>query len=108
MNAFENWILEDLAKSGLTPENFAIEPIVDEKQIKERLGFSTIKDNDENWVKILDVGGYWIKYPNVENYYRLKIKQKIGDAKYLSPKGRGNHPYVLPEVSFSLVWIGPV
>jgi len=94
----ENWILEDLAKSGLTPENFAIEPIIDEKQIKERLGFSMIKDDNGNWVKIFDVGGYWVKYPNVENYYRLKLKQKIGDSKYLSPKGRGNHPYVLPEV----------
>jgi len=99
------WIREDLEKSGLTNEDFNIEPLKSESELKERLGFTSIQDNTGNWVKIIDVGGYWIPYPNRPVYYRLKLKYPIetdnGKVKYLSPKkemGFGNHAYILPEV----------
>ena len=34
-----NWVLEDLRKSGLTVHNFTIEPLRNENELKERLGF---------------------------------------------------------------------
>jgi len=83
------WILEDLKKSGLDIENFPVEPLKSESELKERLGFTSIEDKAGNWVNIIEIGGYWIPYPNVPDYYRLKLKNKIGDAKYLSRKGGG-------------------
>ncbi len=59
------WIVEDLTKSGLKPELFAVEPLKNEEELKERLGFTAIKDESGNWVKIIDIGAYWISYPNV-------------------------------------------
>jgi len=88
-----DWVLEDLNKSGLTVHNFTIEPLRNENELKERLGFPVF-----GAIKIIDVGGYWISYPNAPGYYRLKLKKKIGDIKYFSPEGKGNHAYILPEV----------
>jgi uncharacterized protein DUF3854 len=103
---FSAWIIEDLNKSGLTPANFIIEPLRSELELKERLGFTRIKDKSEKVHRIIDIGGYWIPYPNIQGYYRLKLRQEIIDSeghkvKYLSPmkeKGLGNHAYILPEV----------
>ncbi|MGE5443209.1 MAG: DUF3854 domain-containing protein [Ignavibacteriales bacterium] len=92
-------MIEDLAKSGLPPDKFIIEPLKTEAELEERLGFTALTDHKGNWIKIIDIGGYWISYPNVPGYYRLKLKEKIGDAKYLSPKDRGNHAYILPQVA---------
>lgn len=95
------WIVEDLIRSGLTLESFTVEPLQSEQQLVERLGFRQIGDT-----KIIDVGAYWIPYPNVQDYYRLKLVQEIKDSegdkiKYLSPRkesGKGNHAYIVPEV----------
>ena len=87
------WILKDLAKSGLTLKNFPIEPLTSEQELRERLGFTSIAGTP-----IITVSGYWILYPNIPGFYRLKLKEKIGEIKYLSPKGAGNHPFILPEV----------
>lgn len=103
---FDDWIMEDLAKSGLTPETINVELLLSEQQLQERLGFTAIKDKSGNWIKIYGIGAYWIPYPNVPGYYRLKLHRGIMDEqgnniKYLSPKkemGFGNHPYILSEV----------
>lgn len=103
----DDWIDEDLANSGLTREMFAVQPLQREAELQDRLGFTTIQDKDGNWIKIIDIGGYWIPYPNVPGYYRLKLKEKIGDAKYLSPKDRGNHAYILPQVKEIAITYSP-
>ncbi|MGE5445247.1 MAG: hypothetical protein ACM3SR_11715 [Ignavibacteriales bacterium] len=90
---FDDWDIKDLADSGLTPENFTVDPLRSEAELEARLGFTSIGN-----ISIIDIGGYWIPYPNVPKYYRLKLREKIGDAKYLSPKDKGNHAYILPEV----------
>lgn len=102
----EEWALKDLAKSGLTVDFFPVEPLQSEAELQERLGFTVIQDEPGNWVKIVDISGYWIPYPNVPGYYRLKLRREIIDSagsriRYLSPKkemGFGNHPYIHPEV----------
>ncbi|MCH7535648.1 MAG: DUF3854 domain-containing protein, partial [Bacteroidetes bacterium] len=101
----DSWIIEDLKKSGLNPDNILIEPLTSEAELRERLGFTKIKDNLGNSIEIMDVGGYWISYPNARGYYRLKLKHPIqthdGKVKYLSPKkemGFGNHSFIIPEV----------
>ena len=95
-----DWMVLDLRNSGLSPEEFKIEPLKDERELKERLGFTKIGNT-----KIIDVSGYWMPYPNAHGYHRLKLKHPIetdeGRVKYLSPKkemGFGNHAYILPEV----------
>lgn len=98
---FDDWIIEDLTKSGLTPTDFTVEPLRSEAELKERLGFTLL-----GTTPIISVGGYWVAYPNVPGYYRLKLKREIIDSeghkiKYLSPmkeKGFGNHAYIPPEV----------
>ncbi|MGE5446103.1 MAG: DUF3854 domain-containing protein [Ignavibacteriales bacterium] len=90
---FEDWITKDLSKSGLTPDDFIIEPLRYESELLNRLGFKFIENE-----RIFNIGGYWIRYPNVPGYYRLKLREKIGDVKYLSPKDGGNHAYILPQV----------
>lgn len=87
------WIVDDLEKSGLTPDSFTIEPLQNEKQLWDRLGFAKLGNTE-----IIKIGGYWIHYPGIENFYRLKLKEKIGDAKYLSPKGSANQCYILSEI----------
>ena len=96
----DTWIQNDLHKSGLPIEKFTIEPLKGEAELMERLGFATF-----NGTPIEKVGGYWIPYPNIPNYYRLKLRSPIetkdGKIKYLSPKkemGFGNKPYILPQV----------
>ena len=94
------WIEKDLQKSGLSNENFTIEPFIREAELKERLGFASISKTP-----IATDDAYWILYPNAPDYYRLKLKSPIetkdGKVKYLSPKkemGFGNKPYILPQV----------
>jgi len=74
-NQIPDWILEDLTKSGLNPENFPIEPLRSKDELMDRLGFSKIGGTE-----IMDMGGYWIPYPNISGYYRLKLKDEIDDA----------------------------
>ena len=83
------WIIEDLARSGLTPETFPVTPLKSKDELMRRLGFSKMGEGS-----IFEIGGYWIEYPNTEGFYRLKLKEPISDVKYLSPKGAGNHPYI--------------
>ena len=94
------WILKDLAKSGLIPENFQFKPLTSEDELMDRLGFHKIAG-----LELIKIGGYLIPYPNVEDSYRTKLKHPIETdnvrVKYLSPKkemGFGNHAYILPEV----------
>ena len=54
------WIEKDLQKSGLSNENFTIEPLKGEAELMERLGFTSIPGTS-----IMTVGGYWIPYTNV-------------------------------------------
>lgn len=100
------WILEDLKKSGLTIKDINITPLKSEAELEERLGLIQVGET-----RIIDVGGYWIPYPNVSGYYRLKLKKLIktdsGTVKYLSPKGSVNHPYILPEVGEILTKYAP-
>lgn len=93
-SAFDAWVIKDLEKSGLTPDTFHIEPLRSEAELKERLGFADIGNTS-----IMGVGGYWIRYSNVPGYRRLKLREKVGDVKYLSPKNGGNHAYILPQVA---------
>lgn len=102
----DSWVMEDLKKSGLTIENLRVEPLKSEKELKERLGFTRIKGKSGKLYKIIDICGYWIPYPNILGYYRLKLRRPVIDSKgnkrnYLSPLkklNKGNHAYVLSEV----------
>ncbi|MFI5324281.1 MAG: DUF3854 domain-containing protein [Thermodesulfobacteriota bacterium] len=95
-SGWNQWIIDDLNKSGLTVYNFSIEPLTSKIELTDRLGFTHIDEQS-----IFEVGGYWIPYPKFSGYYRLKLKRPIetedGTAKYLSPskkKGFGNKPYI--------------
>ncbi|MGE5444542.1 MAG: hypothetical protein ACM3SR_08065, partial [Ignavibacteriales bacterium] len=77
-NRIEDFIQEDLAKSGLSLESFPVTLLMSETELMDRLGFKFFGEK-----RITDVGGYWIPFPNVSGYYRLKLKEPIGDAKYL-------------------------
>jgi len=103
----ESWIIEDLNKSGLTLDNFYIEPLTSEIELKERLGFMSLPDKDKYWTKIIEIGGYWIPYSNIPDYYRLKLRKEIGDAKYLSRKSGGNQPYILDQLEENLSSYSP-
>ncbi|MGE5444529.1 MAG: DUF3854 domain-containing protein [Ignavibacteriales bacterium] len=101
----DDWIIKDLAKSGLTPENFAVEPLRSKAELEARLGFTIIKDKSGTVLSLIEICGYWIIYPNVPGYYRLKLRREIetedSKIKYLSPLkelGKGNRAYILPEV----------
>jgi len=99
------WIIDDLDKSGLTVDYFGIDVLTSETELKDRLGFTHIGKES-----ILEVGGYWVPYPNVPGYYRLKLREQIKGAKYLSPskdKGFGVHPYIQPEVHTLLKTYSP-
>jgi len=100
------WISEDLSRSGLTLENFTITPLESEAELQDRLGFTQIART-----KIINFGGYWISYPGVPNYCRLKLKEPMdtdsGTVKYLSSKGSDNYPYILPEVRKTLANYSP-
>ena len=87
------WIIEDLARSGLTVETFPVTPLKSEGELTRRLGFSKMGE-----VSILKIEGYWIPYPNVPGFNRLKLREPINGAKYLSPKDGGNHPFILLSV----------
>jgi len=88
-----NWILDDLSKSGISPSDIRIIPLTNEEELKTYLGFASI-----NGKRIFDIGGYFMPYPNVPGYCRFKLKEKIEDIKYLSPKGAGNHAYIIASV----------
>lgn len=78
--SLEEWVKADLAKSGLTPETFPIEPSPGG-----------------------DFEGYKILYPNAPAFNRLKLRRpKEGGPKYLSAKGSGNQPYLSPPVQKEL------
>ena len=102
----DTWILEDLSRSGLTVEHFTMEPLESEDELRDRLGLAQIAGT-----QIINVGGYWLRYPNAPDYYRLKLREPIktdsGTVKYLSPKGSVNHPYILPEVGEMLAKYTP-
>ncbi len=106
-SGLDTWMIEDLEMSGLTPDKFTIEPLKTELELETRLGITDITHKDGNQIKIIDIGGYWIPYPNVPGYYRLKLRQEITDReengiRYLSPideKGFGNPAYIMKEVA---------
>jgi len=47
-----------------------------------------------NGESLIDVGGYFIEFPNCSNYQRLKLKTPIGKVKYIAPDNSGNHLYM--------------
>ena len=87
------WIIEDLQKSGLDLTTFPVTPLTSESELIGFLG-------DSGWSprQLIETGGYFIEYPNVPGFKRLKLRKEIGSAKYLSPKGKGNNPYITIEV----------
>ena len=90
------WIIDDLAKSGLTLEDFPVILLQDDAKLFSILGFTEFEDR-----KILEVGGYFIPYPNVPGFSRLKLKESIGKCKYLSPRKErclGNHPFIPSQI----------
>ncbi len=95
----DDWIIEALKKSGLVPEVFPVEPLRNERELQERLGFKTLVNKNNKEVRIIDIGGFWIKYPN-ENFYRLRLRESVktkdGNAKYLSPTGSKSRVYIPP------------
>ena len=97
----DTWILKDIENSGLTLENFPLEPLKNEDELKERLGFIKIGEK-----KIIEIGGYWIPYPGVEGYWRLKLKTTISTSeskvKYLSPNGSRNKAYICTSIKNKL------
>jgi len=82
-----DWIIDDLERSGIE-ESIILEMGIEEikgpkgkERLKETLGFSSM-DKQE----ILQMSDcYMIPYPD-EKFIRVKLRQKIGDARYLSPK----------------------
>lgn len=93
----EKFIQEDLRKSGLTLKDFPVTPLLGEDELLNRLGFKFVGEK-----RIIDIGGYWIEFPNEPGYYRLKLMKEVKDEeghkiKYLSPSsktGKGNHAYI--------------
>jgi len=90
---FEKWILDDLQKSGLTTDDIDIIPLTSEDQLKKNLGITHFKGKS-----LLDVGGYFIKFPNHKDYYRLKLKTPIGKVKYIAPLKKGNKLYIPEQI----------
>jgi len=88
----DQWILGDLAKSGLSASDINIIPIKSEDQLKKYLGFTEIQGT-----KILNAGGYFIEYSGCD-YFRLKLKTPIKGIKYLSPKESVQRLYIKPEI----------
>lgn len=87
MKYLSEWIIADLERSG-PEESIILEMGIEEikgakgkARLKEILGFSSI-DNQEI-LQMTDC--YLIPYPDGK-FIRVKLRQKIGDAKYLSPK----------------------
>jgi hypothetical protein len=89
----DDWIKRDLEKSGLNIADFPVIPLRSKEQLQKILGFKTIGNTS-----ILGIGGYFIPYPLQKEYFRLKLRYPIGDAKYLSPKGSPNYPYMTKRV----------
>jgi len=92
-SSLENWIKEDLAKSGLINDEIQIRPLLSEVQLQEYLGRKHF-----NGESLIDVGGYFIEFPNCSNYQRLKLKTPIGKVKYIAPDNSGNHLYIPKEI----------
>jgi len=89
----DDWIKKDLEKSGLSIDDFPVIPLRSEEQLQKILGFTTIGNTS-----ILGIGGYFVPYPLQHEYLRLKLKSPIGNAKYLSPRGSPNYPYMTKKV----------
>lgn len=84
---YREWMIKDLRDSGLSDTTILemrLEEIKGQKgneRLKEILGFLHIENHS-----ILQLSEcYLIHYPN-NGFCRLKLQNKIGDAKYLSPK----------------------
>jgi hypothetical protein len=96
------WILEDLRRSGLVDETI-FEMKIEEvpqgpagiEKLKAILGFAAW--DGDNIPRLTQ--SYIIPYP-AQGFYRVKLKNKLGDAKYLSPNKQTHelsHLYLLPS-----------
>jgi len=92
-SSLENWIKEDLAKSGLTNDEIQIRPLLSEVQLQKYLGRKHF-----NGKSLIDVGGYFIEFPNCSNYQRLKLKTPIGKVKYIAPDKCSNRLYIPKQI----------
>ena len=102
MTELSSWIIEDLKKSGLSDDTIRemkIEELAGTKgmdRLNKLLGFSHL---DNHGILVLSAC-YAIPYPG-ENFTRVKLRHKIKDAKYLSPKrdaiDTAFHLYYLPS-----------
>jgi len=89
-----SWINQDLQKSGLTAADIKIIPLASEVQLQSLLGRTRF-----NGKSLLKIGGYFIKYPNCNNFHRFKLKTPIIKTKYISPNKVGNHLYISDYIS---------
>jgi hypothetical protein len=93
--------VEDVIKSGLSPETLSRAQVTIFKdgkdKLKERLGYASF-----NGHPILSAHKL-IEFPFFNEkgqiiLYRYKLIPSAGDTKYLHPKGVSPYPYILPEV----------
>lgn len=89
----DKWIVDDLAKSGLTTDDIKIIPLTCENQSKNMLGRTHFDGKS-----LLEIGGYFIPYPNHTDFYRFKIKTPIDKTKYISKYGSVNYLYIPNEI----------
>jgi hypothetical protein len=83
------WVIEDLAKSELTSSDFPIIFLETEEQLNTWIHRTTFASQ-----RIIDIGAYVIKYPNIPNYRRLKLRTEVDGCRYLSPDNADIHIYI--------------
>lgn len=103
---FPAWMVDDLARSGISREEAAVLGIrhASPCEIAEVLGFRPPGDSDGYLIPFRDpaTGQPLRTRDGSRDFVRVRLHHPApmpdGPAKYLSPKGAGNRAYVLPEV----------
>lgn len=93
--SLSDWIIKDLRKSGIDDKHIkkmGIEPVLEQKQL-DSLNISR-KVAGASWMQ--NTEGYFIPYLQTKSYARVKLRDKLGEQKYISPSGE-SHLYFLPE-----------
>lgn len=99
------WAVEDLAKSGISPEAAAAAGIcaVKPAQYQDLLGFTAPDMPDGYAIPFNDpVTGQPMRTPDGRPFVRVKFSRPVtlgdSEAKYASPKDGGVHAYIPPAV----------
>lgn len=93
MHKLSDWIIEDLAKSGLAPDDIEVGELKSNVQLSNNLSRTHFQGES-----LLKIGGYFIVYPRHDCYRRLKLKTLIGKVKYISPNNGGNKLYIPKQI----------